>query len=67
MDIARNLPETSRIINIQKWGQDVTTIWTSVNENDDLVMIRDLKHINDYRALVIALEDFRKLMSAPAP
>ncbi len=45
----------------------MTTIWTSVNENDDLVMIRDLKYINDYKDLVIAIEDFRKLMSAPAP
>lgn len=67
MDIAKNLEEESRIVNIQKWGQDVTTIWTSVNENDDLVMIRDLKYINDYKDLVIAIEDFRKLMSAPAP
>ena len=47
MDIARNLPEESRIVNIQKWGQDVLSIWASVNENDDLVMIRDLQHIND--------------------
>ena len=30
-------------------------------------MIRDLKYINDYKDLVIAIEDFRKLMSAPAP
>ena len=38
-----------------------------MNENDDLVMIRDLNQINDHRNLVLALDEFRKIMSRAAP
>lgn len=67
LNIAKNLPESSRIVNLQKWGQDAMNVWTAVQENDDLVMIRDLSHINNHRQMVVALEEFRKIMSKKAP
>lgn len=67
LKIAKDLPEEYRIINLAKWGQDATDIWTAVQENDDLVMIRDLNHINDHRMLIVSLEQFRKIMGKAAP
>lgn len=67
LKIAKDLPEEYRIVNLAKWGQDATDIWTAVQENDDLVMIRDLNHINDHRLLIVSLEQFRKIMGKAAP
>ena len=67
LNIAKNLTEDNRIVNIAKWGQDAIDIWSAVQENDDLVMIRDLNHINDHRSLIMALEEFRQVMSKAAP
>ena len=61
------MPYENRIVNIAKWGQDATNIWSAVQENDDLVMIRDLDHINNHRKLIVTLEEFRKIMSKAAP
>ena len=40
--IAKQLPESSRVTNIRKWGQDVNTVWTAVQQSDELVAIKDL-------------------------
>ena len=31
------------------------------------MLIRDLEHINDHRKMVIAIENFKQIMSRPAP
>ena len=36
-------------------------------ENDDLVAIVDLGQINNQRQMVVAIEEFRKIMSQLAP
>lgn len=41
----------------------MSNVWTALTEADDLVMIRDLKSINDQRVLIKAIEDFYKIMS----
>ena len=46
---AKNLSAESRILNIQKWGQDASVVLTAVMENDDLVAIVDLGQINNQR------------------
>ena len=61
------MPKDSRILNIQKWGQDASVVLTAVMENDDLVAIVDLGQINDQRQMVVAIEEFRKIMSQLAP
>ena len=38
-------------------------VWTALTETDDLVMITDLRHINDRKYLMKAIEDFRKIMT----
>ena len=67
LNIAKNLPYQSRIVNLQKLAQDAINVWTAVQESDDLVMIKDLNQINDHRNLTNAIEDFRKIMSKAAP
>ena len=49
INIAKNLSAESRILNIQKWGQDASVVLTAVMENDDLVAIVDLGQINNQR------------------
>lgn len=61
------MPEDSRIVNLKKWEQDVHCVWTAVQENEDLVLIRDLNQITDHRNLITALEIFDEIMSKPAP
>ena len=39
----------------------------AVMNNDDLVRIVDLQQINDYRIMVVSLEEFRIIMSKAAP
>ena len=39
----------------------------AVMNNDDLVRIVDLQQINDYRIMVVSLEEFRIIMSKSAP
>ena len=39
----------------------------AVMDNDDLVKIVDLRQINDYRIMVVSLEEFRIIMSKAAP
>ncbi len=43
LNLAKELPPDSRILNLQEWGQSVSTIWTAIQENDDLVKIQDLE------------------------
>ena len=38
-------------------------VWNALTETDDLVMIKDLRHINDMKNLLDAIEEFRKIMS----
>ena len=38
-------------------------VWTALTETDDLVMITDLRHINDRKYLMEAIESFRKIMT----
>ena len=49
------------------WGQDTINVWTAVQNNDDLMLIRDLDHINNHRSMIIAIENFKQIMSRPAP
>ena len=36
-------------------------VWNALTESDDLVMIKDLRHINDMKNLMDAIEEFRKI------
>ena len=38
-------------------------VWEALTVSDDLVMIKDLKHINDMNNLIKAVDDFKKIMS----
>ena len=38
-------------------------VWTAVTESDDLVLIQDLKHINDHRNLEKAMNEFKNIMT----
>lgn len=67
LNMAKSLPLESRVANLKKWAQDAINVWTAVQENDDLVMIKDLNQINDHRNLVTSLDQFRKIMSKSAP
>ena len=42
-------------------------MWTAVQDNDDLMLIRDLDHINNHRSMIIAIANFQQIMSRPAP
>ena len=42
-------------------------MWTAVQNNDELMLIRDLDHINNHRSMSIAIENFQQIMSRPAP
>ena len=37
-------------------------VWTAVTQNDDMVLIKNLDHINDHRELTEAVNKFRKIM-----
>lgn len=67
LNMAKDLEPDSRILNLQEWGQSVFTIWTAIQENDDLVKIQDLEQINNHRKLVTVIENFRKMMNKAAP
>ena len=49
------------------WGQDTINVWTAVQNNDSLMLIRDLDHINNHRSMIISIENFKQIMSRPAP
>ena len=52
---------------MMKWGKDAIAVLLAVMDNDDLVGIEDLQQINDNRMMVVAIEDFRVIMSKAAP
>ena len=47
LDISKSLSEESRHVNIQQWGNEANTVLTAVMDNDDLVAMVDLGHINN--------------------
>lgn len=42
---------------------NMAIVWTAVTESDDLVLIQDLRHINDHRTLEKAMNQFKKIMA----
>ena len=42
IEIAKKLPAESRVFDIPKWGNNAIEVWITVQEKDDLVMIKDL-------------------------
>jgi len=61
---SRELNESHRVINVQKWAQDVTAVWRAVlKTTDDLLVLQDLQQINDNRNVQIALDQFLQVMS----
>ena len=67
LDLSRNLEAEQRIVSLVQWGQDTINAWTAVQNNEDLMLIRDLDHINNHRYIIIAIENFKQIMSRPAP
>ena len=67
LDFSRNLEAEQRIVSLVEWGQDTINVWTAVQNNEDLMLIRDLNHINNHRYMIIAIENFKQIMSRPAP
>ena len=67
LDLSRNLESEQRIVSLVSWGEDTINVWTAVQNNDDLMLIRDLDHINNHRSMIIAIENFKQIMSRPAP
>lgn len=47
LGIAKSLDAESRHVNIQQWGNEANTVLTAVMDNDDLVAMVDLGHINN--------------------
>ena len=41
----------------------MNVVWDVLNQCDDLVMIKDLRHINDMKNLMAAIAEFKKIMS----
>ena len=41
----------------------MNVVWDVLTQTDDLVMIKDLRHINDMRNLMTAIAEFKKIMS----
>ena len=43
--------------------EHMNVVWDALTQSDDLVMIKDLRAINDMKNLLSAIEDFKKIMS----
>ena len=41
----------------------MSIVWTAVTENDNLVLVKNLRHINDHRNLVNAMTIFKRIMA----
>ena len=54
LDLSRNLEAEQRIVSLVEWGQDTINVWTA-------------DHINNHRYMIIAIENFKQIMSRPAP
>ena len=62
INFSQNLEAKQRTLNLKKLMQDMSIVWTAVTESDDLVLIQDLRHINDHRNLEKAMQLFKKIM-----
>ena len=62
MDFSKSLDNHQRPLNLKKLVDDMSIVWTAVTENDDLVLIKDLRHINDHRNLERAMAGFKRIM-----
>ena len=67
MNVAKDLSVESRHVNVQQWGNEANTVLAAVMDNDDLVAMVDLSHINNQRRVVVAIEQFRIIMSQLPP
>ena len=67
LEYAGQLQDEQKVLNIKKWIEDSNSVWTAVRDNEQLMMITDLKEINDHRALLKALDQFRVIMSKDKP
>ena len=63
MDFSKKLDDKQRPQSLKKKVEDMSIVWTAVTENDDLVLIKDLGHINDHKNLKRAMDGFKKIMS----
>ena len=63
MNFAKGLDPKKRIQTLTGLIDHMDVVWNALTETDDLVMIQDLRHINDMKKLLDAIEEFRKIMS----
>ena len=65
INFSQGLDPKQRTLNLKKLIDNMAIVWTAVTESDDLVLIKDLRHINDHRNLEKAMGNFKKIMSKP--
>ena len=60
---SENLEHKKTKHSLEAFVDHMADVWTAVTENDDMVLIQNLDHINDHRDLTKAMEGFRRIMS----
>ena len=60
---ARNLADNQRMATLELLVEHMNVVWDALTQSDDLVMIKDLRHINDMKNLMTAIEEFKKIMA----
>lgn len=63
MDFSKTLDNKHRALSLKKLIEEMAIVWTAVTENDNLVLIKDLRHINDHRNLENAMTTFKRIMA----
>lgn len=63
MDFSKTLDNNHRALSLKKLIEEMAIVWTAVTENDNLVLIKDLRHINDHRNLENAMTTFKRIMA----
>ena len=61
--LSKSLGHKNAMKSFKAFVEHMAEVWTAVTQNDDLVLIQNLAHIEDHRNLTEAMNSFRKIMS----
>ena len=63
IDFSKTLENQQRVFSLKQLVEEMSIVWTAVTENNNLVLVKNLRHINDHRNLENAMTTFKRIMA----